>query len=300
MKFTILLALFSGVLFAQGHDGVGNGGSFTAAMIAGHKATLEQTSSKIRSFLKTNPELQKDFPEVGLEEFYQKTDNVSIEVVNEAVYDKDQVKRTCINLPSYIRCDINELELIKENAAAIFVLVFHELLGTMDIVDEFKISKRIAAYVTKTQNYDLRITRAEKVTLNSFHGSFAATEVLDECPSIIRIAVDGEEINLSFTTMGDNSTSSWSSSRSLGQLSNVWWDMNRKEFSATLIETTFEKDTLNFASGHGVSPVELTAKDMAQAKLESDFSLKLTDPQTLIYVDEHKIECTFRKTKEKK
>lgn len=170
MKTLLLTLLLATNVFAQGGERVGNGGSYSEAEIAAEQVELELTVNKIKKFFINNKQVADIFPEFSMKEFFAKTNHVSITVVDKELFDKHNVKRTCLNYDRKIECDINELQQTHNDPKIYFVLMLHELLGIVGVeetspenataIEGYKISKRIARYVSRVSNYDLDVDAA--------------------------------------------------------------------------------------------------------------------------------------------
>ena len=149
----------------------GNGGSGSESQMVAQQAQLETVSLKIKNFfLKNEVVLQEEFPEFSVQALIKKIKSSDIRVVDtNELLDKDGVSRTCLNYPesSIIECKSPGIEALLEQPSALFVLVFHEYLGLIgveetssnnaNINDGYSLSKRIAPYVSKVNDYDLVI-----------------------------------------------------------------------------------------------------------------------------------------------
>lgn len=174
MKNLLLIASFF-IWGLSAHAGIdkGNGGSASESYLAGQQAQLESVALKIRIFfLKNEVDLKSQFPEIDIQKLTQKIKNSDIRVVNEdKLIDKNGKNRTCLNFPdtSLIECSSSGIEPIFDQPSTLFVLVFHEYLGLIGveetssanstIIAGYSISKRLAAYVTKVNDYDLVISK---------------------------------------------------------------------------------------------------------------------------------------------
>lgn len=164
------LILLSAQSFARSDKG--NGGSASEAQMIAQQAQIESVAFKIRSFfLKNEATLKSQFPEFEIQTLVKKIKTSDIRIVDEEfLYDKNGVSRTCLNFPdsSLIECKYSGIQALLNGPAPLFVLVLHEYLGLIgaeetaptdpNIVDGYSISKRIAPYVTKVNDYDLVMT----------------------------------------------------------------------------------------------------------------------------------------------
>lgn len=168
---TGLILLNIGIITKVEANEKGNGGSATESQIAAQQAQLESVALKIRTFFLSNSDkLKSVFPEFDIQVLVKKIKTSDIRVVDEDVLiDKNGISRTCLNFPdsSLIECKYTEMKELFDQPAALFVLVFHEYLGLIGaeetspdnplVIDGYTISKRIAVYLSKVNNYDLVI-----------------------------------------------------------------------------------------------------------------------------------------------
>lgn len=153
----------------------GNGGSFSEAYMYGTQDSYRQIILKISSFVTKH---DREFAEFAPKKFARVSRELKLEIVNKTLVDKNGVSgRTCLNYPSALKivCDVNKLERIQHNPKAQFVLMAHEVLGLLGIemtspynpeqIDGYKISKRIAKYVTKVADYDLVFVNREDLII---------------------------------------------------------------------------------------------------------------------------------------
>ncbi|MGE3610242.1 MAG: hypothetical protein AB7I27_11685 [Bacteriovoracaceae bacterium] len=147
----------------------GNGGSGDESKIVAAQAQVETVASKLRLFFLKNETLLKVyFPEVDIPKILKliKSSDLRIVETNDLV-DKNGLSRTCLNYPDsqLIECRLDSIESLVDQPAVLFVLIFHEFLGLAGVeetspknssfIDGYSISKRIAPFVTKVNNYDL-------------------------------------------------------------------------------------------------------------------------------------------------
>lgn len=181
-QFLTVSTLFLGVL-AVSHvsfagDRAGNGGSGGESEMAAQQAQVESISLKIKHFFQQNKKkLASEFPEVLIPKLVQIIEEADLRVVEtKQLIDKHGKSRTCLNFPesSLIECKSAGIAALSAQPAAMFVLIFHEYLGLLGVeetsptnpsmIDGYSISKRIAPYVTKVNDYDLVMTSSK----NSF------------------------------------------------------------------------------------------------------------------------------------
>lgn len=184
-QFLISTAVFFSVAtmttVAKAGDRAGNGGSGGESQIAAQQAQVESVAMKIKHFFQQNEDqLQNKFPEFETSELASTIEEARIEVVSKGeLIDKHGVSRTCLNYPSsmFIECDNEKLDEVSNDPKALFVLVMHEYLGLMGVeetspanakmVDGYEVSKRIGAYVTKVNDYDLSIKSSCNIGVES-------------------------------------------------------------------------------------------------------------------------------------
>lgn len=149
----------------------GNGGSGSESLLVGQQAQLESVALKLRSFfLKNETALKPIFPEFNIQDLAKKIKISDIRVVDETkLIDKYGKSRTCLNFPnsSLIECKSSGVEPLFNQPSTLFVLVLHEYLGLIGVEETspanptmiagYSISKRIAPYVSKVNDYDLVI-----------------------------------------------------------------------------------------------------------------------------------------------
>lgn len=185
-RLLILSAFFIGALgiskLSYAGDRAGNGGSDDESRIASQQAILQSTALKIKKFFITNgPTLQKEFPEFSVRDLIEKIEKSEIRIVDtEELVDKHGKSRTCLNFPdlNVIECKYSDIKNLESNPQTLFVLTMHEYLGLLGVeetmpsqinfIDGYSISKRLAGYVTKVNDYDL--------VLDSNESSCAQTE----------------------------------------------------------------------------------------------------------------------------
>lgn len=173
MKTLLMAIIFMG--FNSYANEKGNGGSYDEAYIYGTQDNYNQIISKLSKFIKKH---ENEFAEFLPEKFVKVANELKLNVVDETLTDSNGVKgRTCLNFPNTLEivCDIDKLSRIEYNPKAQFVLMTHEILGLLDIeksspyypeqIDGYKISKKIAKYVTKIADYDLIFESREKLIL---------------------------------------------------------------------------------------------------------------------------------------
>lgn len=173
--------LFSSIQTATAGDRAGNGGSGDESKLAAQQAVLETTAIKIKNFFNKNKKsLHTTFSEINIEELVSKIEETKIHVVErEDLIDKNGINRTCLNFPesNLIECKSSEIDSLSSNPKALFVMVLHEILGLMqaeetsprniNVTDGYSISKRIASYVLKVNDYDLVINEKCKISFSS-------------------------------------------------------------------------------------------------------------------------------------
>ncbi len=176
MKLLLSLMLLmnfntSAVERAKAGQDKGNGGSGKEALLVAQQAQIENVAQKIRSFfLKNESTLKPVFKEIAIQKLLKKIKESDIRVVDEdKLIDRHGISRTCLNFvgSSLIECKSSGIAKLFDQPAAFFVLVLHEYLGLIGVeetapnnptyIDGYKISKKIAPYVSKVSNYDLSI-----------------------------------------------------------------------------------------------------------------------------------------------
>jgi hypothetical protein len=172
MKKVILSVLLVVVTTGAFANDKGNGGSGDESSLAGRQAVLESTALKIKNFFSVNGTiLQREFPEFKVQDLVGKIDRSDIRVVDvEELKDKHGKSRSCLNYPdsNLIECKYSEIEKLESNPQALFVLTMHEYLGLLGVeetsprdsfvIEGYSISKRLAGYVTKVNDYNLILT----------------------------------------------------------------------------------------------------------------------------------------------
>lgn len=159
----------------KGINGAGNGGDGDVAELFAEESIYKSIITKIALFYKRNPSiLEANYPELNLKDVLNTARSYDLFVTYEPLYDKDGIERTCLNKRvvrkikrPLIVCNLSKLKDISESPKAQFVLMEHELMRLLGIVEKspkdasqmegFKRSKHIAGYVTKVNDYDLRV-----------------------------------------------------------------------------------------------------------------------------------------------
>ena len=120
------------------------------------------------------------FPEFEIEDLLAKIKELKVDIVAEALIDKNGEKKTCLNFPdlSIIQCSSKELDTFFNYQESLYVLLLHEILGLIRIeetsssepnfLNSYLISKRIAKYVTRAGAYDFVLDRS---SVNGFEFS---------------------------------------------------------------------------------------------------------------------------------
>lgn len=171
LSAAILIGLHGISPISYAGDRAGNGGSDYESKIASQQALLESTALKIKNFFSIHgATLQKDFPEFKTSTLVRKINESEIRVVDiKTLKDKYGKSRTCLNFPqsNLIECKYSDITTLAQNSQALFVLVFHEYLGLIGVeetspkdlnaINGYSISKRIAGYVSKVNDYDLNL-----------------------------------------------------------------------------------------------------------------------------------------------
>ncbi len=162
------LNAFSSFASARGNE-KGNGGSGDEVDTVVVQKNIEDIIFKINRFFKINQQMRTQFEAVNFSELATLAGAVKVEIAEEEIFDKDGVNRTCLNFPasSVIQCNKKKILSLKENTPTLYVLIFHELLGLMNIeessssnqelIENYKISQNLRRYVTKVDNYDLAV-----------------------------------------------------------------------------------------------------------------------------------------------
>jgi hypothetical protein len=166
--FYLFLSVITITSLAQAGDRLGNGGSGDEAQMAAQQAQLETIALKIKYFFDINKKsLRLVFTEFTSVELINTIENSKIIIVDHELIDKNGINRTCLNYPetNLIECKFSEIDKTINKPQALFVLIFHEILGLLrveetsptnpQLIDGYSISKRIAGYVTKVNDYDL-------------------------------------------------------------------------------------------------------------------------------------------------
>jgi hypothetical protein len=190
MKHFLVLGMALLTFSAYSSD-KGNGGSGDESSIAARQAILEGTALKIKKFFSINGgRLQEEFPEFKTLDLVTVIDNSDIRIVDvKELKDKHGKNRTCLNYPQskLIECSYSEIAKIESNPQALFVLIMHEYLGLLGVeetspqdsrlIDGYSISKRIAGYVSKVNDYDLQLNKDQDKCVMSvpkyIHGEIA-------------------------------------------------------------------------------------------------------------------------------
>lgn len=175
MKNLLLIAGLMIMVFNAHAAGIdkGNGGSGSESKLVGQQAQLESVALKLRTFfLKNEATLKPMFPEFDIQVLVKKIKISDIRVVDESkLIDKHGRSRTCLNFSdsSLIECKSLEIEQLFDQPSALFVLVLHEYLGLIGaeetspekptMIAGYSISKRIAPFVSKVNDYDLIIPK---------------------------------------------------------------------------------------------------------------------------------------------
>ena len=188
-QFLVSTALFAGLVttmqIAHAGDRAGNGGSGNEVAIVIAQKNISDIASKIDFFFKKNPEAKNEFPEIDFNEFSKLIENAKYEITEDKLIDKNGQTRTCLNFSKelLIQCGLKELSLLDKDVPAQFVLVFHELLGLMEIEessptnvelsDSYIISQRLKKYVTKVDSYDLVYKQDSQVKVSKIMSGYA-------------------------------------------------------------------------------------------------------------------------------
>lgn len=182
------MLMFSLTVSAQSEKG--NGGDKNASSTAGLRIELMETAFKIRKFFQNNKkDLSQRIPDVNGDDLVKVLDSLAIEVTRDDLHDKHDLMASCLNFPesNLIRCNYSALKGIEKDPRAIFVIMFHEVLGLLGIeestpvniydISGYKISSKLAPFVTKTANYDLQISNENNC---SVYVSFSGSKVFGE------------------------------------------------------------------------------------------------------------------------
>ncbi|PIU00410.1 MAG: hypothetical protein COT74_05625 [Bdellovibrionales bacterium CG10_big_fil_rev_8_21_14_0_10_45_34] len=109
---------------------------------------IQAVGGAISTFLST-PSGAALFPEVDSQKFKSVFEEIKVIVDEKAVYNRAGLRRTAINIPEEkeIRVDRTLWSPIKEQAGVMVPLVFHEILGVLEIeIEELTISGRIRPF----------------------------------------------------------------------------------------------------------------------------------------------------------
>jgi hypothetical protein len=209
MKHIILSALLVLSTTAAFANDKGNGGSGDESQMVALQAQLETVSLKIRTFfLKNEKELKKVFPEFNIQALVKTIKKSDIRIVDKKLTDKYGKDRTCLNFPqsALIECKQSEIQALIDHPSAFFVLVFHEYLGLIGaeetspndplLINGYSISKKIAPFVSKVNEYNLvidsnslsgsKLRVGDRVANSGYQGGPRA--------SIITAVIDAEEV----------------------------------------------------------------------------------------------------------
>lgn len=188
-QFLVASSLFvsmltiSSLTFAYGGDRGGNGGSGDESSIAARQAVLEGTALKIKKFFSVNgARLQREFPEFKVHDLVTAIERSKISVLDvKELKDKHRKNRSCLNYSNsnLIECKYSDVLKLEENPEALFVLIMHEYLGLLGVeetspqdssfINGYSISKRLAGYVNKVNDYDLvLVKKTSSLASNNF------------------------------------------------------------------------------------------------------------------------------------
>lgn len=147
----------------------GNGGSENEAKRVSVEAEIKSVALKIQIFFTKNPGLESEFYEFDRNKLISTIGTASIKVVDDKLVDKFGETRTCLNFPLKLEIICNlDFQKLDSFPRAKFVLILHEVLGLLGVEENipsrpqlylsYEISSKLAKYVSKIANYDLRIS----------------------------------------------------------------------------------------------------------------------------------------------
>ena len=160
-------------------DRTGNGGSEDEISNSLSEITYLDFTEQIVTFYNQNPRAKDTFPQIDPDTFEQVTSELTFELSHKELFDKNNMKRSCLNFPDEVKIICNPIDKEKhENDTRVtFILLFHEILGLMGIeestpenervIQNYEVSRRLIKYFSKTQTYKLNSSDREKKSFDA-------------------------------------------------------------------------------------------------------------------------------------